>query len=72
MKCPSCGWEIKEAPWESWYRCPNCDTRPETALAMKKQAERIKELEAKNKGLMKLAGEYIKAYEDLVFGDGGI
>ena len=72
MKCPSCDWEIKEAPWESWYRCANCDTRPETALAMKKQAERIKELEAKNKGLMKLAGEYIKAYEDLVFGDGGI
>lgn len=69
MKCPSCGWETKEAPWESWYSCANCDTHPETAIAMQKQAERIIELEVKNEGLMRLAADYIKAYEDLAFGD---
>ena len=37
MKCPLCnGWEIGDGPWEPWYRCANCDTRPNTALLIAK------------------------------------
>ena len=47
MKCPSCnGWEIGEEPWESWYRCPNCDTRPATAQALVDYEELVAKLEA--------------------------
>ncbi len=48
MLCPSCkGFDVGEAPWEEWERCPSCDTRPETALAMRNQRIIIERREQK-------------------------
>ncbi len=48
MLCPSCkGIDVGEAPWEEWERCGNCDTRPESALAMRNQKIIIERREQK-------------------------
>ena len=48
MICPTCNeQDIGEPPWESWYRCANCDIHPDTSLYMKTQRERIASLEVK-------------------------
>lgn len=52
MICPTCNeHDVGEPPWESWYRCANCDVHPETSLYMKAQHEKIVILEAKLEAL---------------------
>ena len=59
MKCPNCkDFDVGEAPWKEWERCPNCDMHPTTAMKLEYYRERNEELE-------RFYQEAINLYPDL-------